>query len=43
LRNIFNEVQKTQPSVLFIDEIDAIAGKKDNSSKEMERRVVIQL
>ena len=36
-------MQDSAPAVLFIDELDAIAGKKDNASKEMEKRVVIQL
>ena len=31
LRNVFKKVQESQPSVLFIDELDAIAGKKDNA------------
>lgn len=31
------------PSIIFIDEIDAITGKRDNSTRGMERRIVAQL
>ena len=31
------------PSIIFIDEIDTIASKKDNAPKEMEKRIVSQL
>lgn len=31
------------PSILFIDEIDSIASKKENSQKEMEKRILSQL
>ena len=31
------------PSLIFIDEIDAITGKRDNTSRSMERRIVAQL
>jgi ribosome biogenesis ATPase len=41
LRTLFQTVQQDGPSVLFIDELDAIAGKKDNAAKDMEKRVVI--
>ena len=41
LRSLFARAQESLPSILFIDELDAIAGKKDSASKDMEKRVVI--
>lgn len=43
IREIFEEVVANAPSVLFIDEIDSIAGKRENSAKDMEKRIVAQL
>jgi SpoVK/Ycf46/Vps4 family AAA+-type ATPase len=39
-RKIFSEATLNKPSVLFIDEIDVIAGKRDRSNKDMEKRIV---
>ena len=43
LRDIFKEAEKNAPAIIFIDEIDSIAPKRDESKGEMERRVVAQL
>ncbi len=43
LRDIFNEAEENAPSIIFIDEIDSIAPKRDEVSGETERRVVAQL
>jgi len=43
LRQIFEEAQKGAPSIIFIDEIDSIAPKREEVSGDMERRVVAQL
>jgi len=43
LRNIFKEAQDNSPAIIFIDEIDAIAPKRDEAVGEVERRVVAQL
>ncbi len=43
IREIFDDAQKNSPSIIFIDEIDAIAPKRDESQGEVERRVVSQL
>ena len=43
LRKKFEEAEKTAPSIIFIDEIDAIAPKREESKGEVERRVVAQL
>ncbi|MHC1570431.1 MAG: CDC48 family AAA ATPase [Methermicoccaceae archaeon] len=43
LRNIFEEAQKDAPSVIFIDELDALAPKREEVVGEVERRVVAQL
>jgi transitional endoplasmic reticulum ATPase len=43
LRNIFKEAQENSPAIIFIDEIDAIAPKRDEAVGEVERRVVAQL
>ncbi|RLI36781.1 AAA family ATPase [Candidatus Bathyarchaeota archaeon] len=43
LREIFQEAQKNAPSIIFIDELDAIAPKREEVTGEVERRVVAQL
>ncbi|MBB5751383.1 CDC48 family AAA ATPase [Prosthecomicrobium pneumaticum] len=45
LRRIFEEAQKNAPSIIFIDELDAIAPKREEMSgdRQVERRVVAQL
>ena len=43
LRKIFKEAEENAPSIIFIDEIDAIAPKRDEVHGEVERRVVAQL
>ncbi|MBI2651458.1 CDC48 family AAA ATPase [Candidatus Woesearchaeota archaeon] len=43
LRKKFEEAQKNAPSIVFIDEIDAIASKREEIRGEVERRVVAQL
>jgi len=43
LRGIFTEAEKNAPSVIFIDELDSIAPKRDEVHGEVERRVVAQL
>ncbi|NMC10673.1 MAG: CDC48 family AAA ATPase [Methanothrix sp.] len=43
LRQIFEEAQKGAPSIIFIDEIDSIAPKREEVSGDLERRVVAQL
>jgi len=43
VRKIFKEAEENAPSIVFIDEIDAIAAKRDEVVGEVERRVVAQL
>ncbi len=43
LRKIFEEAEKNAPSIIFIDEIDAIAPKREEVRGEVEKRVVSQL
>ena len=43
LRKIFREAQEKAPSIIFIDEIDSIAPKREEVTGEVERRVVAQL
>ncbi|MFC1856922.1 CDC48 family AAA ATPase [Thermodesulfobacteriota bacterium] len=43
LRNLFDEAEKKAPSILFIDEIDAIAPKRTEVTGEVEKRIVAQL
>jgi transitional endoplasmic reticulum ATPase len=43
LRKKFEEAEKNAPSIIFIDEIDAIASKREESKGDVERRVVAQL
>jgi transitional endoplasmic reticulum ATPase len=43
LRKVFEEAEKNAPSIIFIDEIDSIAPKREQVTGEVERRVVSQL
>ncbi len=43
VRDVFEEAEKTAPAIVFIDEIDAIAPKREDVSGEVERRVVSQI
>lgn len=43
LRNLFEEARKNAPSIIFLDEIDAIAPKREQVTGEVEKRVVAQL
>ncbi len=43
LREIFEEAKENAPSIIFIDEIDSIAPKREDVTGEVERRVVAQL
>src|SRR3989344_8841346 len=43
IRDIFEQAEKNAPSIIFIDELDAIAPKREEVGGEVERRVVSQL
>lgn len=43
LREIFKQAEENTPSIIFIDEIDSIAPKRDEVSGEVEKRIVSQL
>ncbi|WP_420393199.1 CDC48 family AAA ATPase [Acuticoccus sp.] len=43
LRQLFEDAKRASPSIIFIDEIDSIAPKRDRVSGEAERRLVAQL
>ncbi len=43
LRSIFKDAEDNSPSIVFIDELDAIAPKREDVTGEVERRVVAQL
>jgi transitional endoplasmic reticulum ATPase len=43
LREIFKEAEQEAPSIIFIDEIDSIAPKREEVTGEVERRIVAQL
>lgn len=43
LREVFEEANKTAPSIVFIDEVDSIAPRRDRVTGEAEKRLVAQL
>lgn len=43
IRKLFKTVIENAPSILFIDEIETILGKRETAGKEMERRIVAQI
>ncbi|OQS07963.1 ribosome biogenesis ATPase RIX7 [Thraustotheca clavata] len=43
VRDLFDQAIANAPSIIFIDEIDAITPKRENSSRGMEKRIVAQL
>lgn len=43
LRKAFEDAEKNAPAIIFIDELDSIAPKRDKVSGEVERRIVSQL
>ena len=43
LRKAFEEAEKNAPSIIFIDEVDSIAPKREKTNGEVERRIVSQL
>ncbi len=43
IREIFDDAEKNAPSIIFIDEIDAVAPKREEGAGDVEKRVVAQL
>jgi transitional endoplasmic reticulum ATPase len=43
IRELFDDAEKNAPSIIFIDELDSLAPKREDSTGEVERRVVSQL
>mgnify|MGYP003685370649 CR=1 FL=1 len=43
LRDAFDEAEKNAPSIIFIDELDAIAPRRDKTQGEAEKRLVSQV
>lgn len=43
IRQVFMGVKEKAPAVIFIDELDSIAGKRESANKDMEVRIVAQL
>lgn len=43
MRKLFDEAIANAPAIIFIDEIDAITGKREQSQRGMEKRIVAQL
>ena len=40
IRQIFQGVKENAPAIIFIDELDSIAGKRENAAKDLEVRIV---
>ncbi|KAI0181469.1 AAA-domain-containing protein [Hypoxylon sp. FL1284] len=43
IRDLYEEAKSLAPCLVFIDEIDAIMGKRENAQREMEKRIVAQM
>ena len=43
IRNFFKAVVEKAPAIVFIDELDSIAGKRENAQKDLEVRIVAQI
>ncbi|KAF3766228.1 AAA-domain-containing protein [Cryphonectria parasitica EP155] len=43
IRDIFDEAMRLAPCLVFLDELDSIAGKKDSAQKAMEGRIVTEI
>lgn len=43
IRELYEEAKQLAPCLIFIDEIDAIMGKRENAQREMEKRIVAQM
>ncbi|KAI0809362.1 putative AAA family ATPase/60S ribosome export protein Rix7 [Xylaria sp. FL0064] len=43
IRELYDEAKTLAPCLIFIDEIDAIMGKRENAQREMEKRIVAQM
>ncbi|KAI1118163.1 putative AAA family ATPase/60S ribosome export protein Rix7 [Nemania sp. NC0429] len=43
IRELYDEAKNLAPCLIFIDEIDAIMGKRENAQREMEKRIVAQM
>jgi len=43
LRKAFEEAEKNAPAIIFIDEVDSIAPKREKTQGEVEKRIVSQL
>ncbi|KAK5631270.1 hypothetical protein RRF57_006984 [Xylaria bambusicola] len=43
IRELYDEARNLAPCLVFIDEIDAIMGKRENAQREMEKRIVAQM
>ncbi|KAI3327985.1 putative AAA family ATPase/60S ribosome export protein Rix7 [Xylariaceae sp. AK1471] len=43
IRELYDEARSLAPCLVFIDEIDAIMGKRENAQREMEKRIVAQM
>jgi len=43
IREFFKGVQEKAPAIVFIDELDSIAGKRENAQKDLEIRIVAQI